>query len=92
METTSLAASIVASAPGDTPGEKADLAFKRALRTLIQGIAGAFPAAGAGTVVLSTDYWHSFSFACLAALIAAVVSFLQNIAAFLPADPVGKSS
>jgi hypothetical protein len=55
-------------------------------RTLLQGIAGAFPSAGVGTVVLTTSYWQTFGFACLAALIAALVSFLQNVAAVLP-DP-----
>jgi hypothetical protein len=91
METASLSASIVGSAPGDA-GQKARLAFLRALRTLIQGIAGAFPAAGAGTMILSTDYWHTFAFACLAALISAAVSFLQNVANFLPTDPTQKPS
>lgn len=92
MGTASLSASIVGSAPGDTVNQKARLALLRALRTLIQGIAGAFPAAGAGTVILSTDYWHTFGFACLAALISAIVSFLQNVAGFLPTDPTQRPS
>lgn len=49
--------------------------------------ARAFPSAGAGTVVLSTGYWQTFGYACLAALITAVVSFLHNAASILPEDP-----
>lgn len=61
-------------------------ALVRALRTLIQGIAGAFPAAGAGTAILTAGYWQTFGYSCLAAGITAVVSFLNNIATFLPED------
>ena len=85
----SLTSIVVGSSPSDGGGgrSKVQLAFLRALRTFIQGLAAAFPSAGAGTVVLSTGYWETFSYACIAALITAIVSFLQNVAAFLPADP-----
>jgi hypothetical protein len=61
-------------------------AFVRAIRTLIQGIAAAFPAAGPGSAILSASYWQTFAYSCLAAVITAVVSFLNNIAQFLPED------
>ena len=63
------------------------IAALRALRTLIQGIAAAFPAAGAGIAVLHSTCWQTFGYSCLAALIAALVSFLQNVAGILPEDP-----
>ena len=75
---------IFASAPGATPKARVQQAFLRALRTFLQGIADAFPTAGAGMMVLATGYWTAFLYACLAALIAALVSFLQNVADFLP--------
>lgn len=78
---------LAGSSPGATIGRKAKLALLRALRTLIQGIASAFPSAGAGTVVLSTGYWETFGYACIAAGITALVSFLQNVATILPTDP-----
>lgn len=59
------------------------IAGLRALRTLLQGIAGAFPAAGVGATVLSLSYWTTFGYSCLAAGITAFVSFLQNMADFL---------
>ena len=77
-------------APGETFGERVKLAAFRALRTFLQGVAGAFPSAGAGAAILTTGYWETFGFACLAALIAGVVSFLQNIADFFPVDPTQK--
>lgn len=83
----SMTTAVIGSSPGRTSGKKVRLASLRALRTLIQGIAAAFPSAGAGTVVLSTGYWQTFGYACIAALITAVVSFLQNVATFLPEDP-----
>ena len=86
-----IAAKILGSSPGGTVGEKAKIAFLRALRTLIQGVAGAFPAAGAGVAILSTGYWQTFGYGCVAALVTAIVSFLQNIASFLPEDPTQTS-
>lgn len=80
------ATSIMAAAPG-SGWEKIRTAGLRALRTLLQGIAGAFPAAGVGTAILSAGYWTTFGYSCLAALIAALVSFLHNVAGILPGDP-----
>jgi hypothetical protein len=77
---------LVGGSPGTKIADRIAPAFWRALRTLLQGIAGAFPSAGVGTVVLTAGYWQTFLFACVAALIAALVSFLQNVAAVLP-DP-----
>ena len=79
---------------GRSPGSitaRLETAALRALRTLLQGIAAAFPAAGAGTVVLQTTYWETLGYSCLAALIAAIVAFLQNVAGFLPEDPTQQS-
>src|SRR5262245_32093085 len=89
-ETASVAAAIIGSSPASSFGEKVKLALWRALRTLLQGVAGAFPSAGAGTVVLSTGYWETFAYACLAAVVTALVSFIQNVAEFLPDDPTQK--
>lgn len=75
---------------GRSPGslrQRITTAALRALRTLIQGIAAAVPAAGAGTVVLETSYWKAFGYSCLAAVIVAIVSFLHNVAGLLPEDP-----
>lgn len=77
-------AGVFGSAPGPTWRDRMRLALLRALRTLVQGLAGAFPTAGAGMMVLSTGYWQAFGYACLAAVVAAAVSFLQNVAEFLP--------
>ncbi|MGL5829335.1 MAG: hypothetical protein ACRC0L_07180 [Angustibacter sp.] len=81
---------VLGSSPASTIGEKAEKAAYKAARTLIQGVAGAFPSAGAGTVVLSTGYWQTFGYVCIAAAITALVSFLQNVAEFLPDDPTQK--
>jgi hypothetical protein len=81
---------IIGRSPGNWP-ENINTAALRALRTLLQGIAAAFPAAGAGTVILQTTYWNTFGYSCLAALIAALVSFIQNVAGFLPEDPTRRS-
>lgn len=77
----------VISSAAEDPGKgwsKVRVAFLRALRTFLQGVAGAFPAAGAGMAILSSTYWLTFGYSILAALIASVVSFLQNLASFLP--------
>lgn len=83
----SIVTAVAARAPGITFSDRLRTALLRALRTLLQGLAGAFPAAGMGTVVLTTSYWTSFGYAALAALITALISFLQNVADFLPTDP-----
>ena len=49
-------------------------------------MAAAFPAAATGSALLSTSYWQTFGYSCLSALVTAVVSFLNNIALFLPED------
>jgi hypothetical protein len=87
---TGLTHAIIGRSPGSFPA-RLDTAALRALRTLLQGIAAAFPAAGAGTVVLQTTYWKTFGYSCLAALIVAIVAFLQNVAGFLPEDPTQQS-
>jgi hypothetical protein len=79
-------AALAAHAPG-AGGEKFRLAALRALRTTLQGVGGAVPSAGIGTMMLTTGYWTAFGFSCLAAGVAGVVSFLHNIAEFLPEDP-----
>ena len=73
--------------PGGSFTEVARKASLRALKTLIQGIAAAFPAAGAGAAILSIGYWETVGYSLLAAVITAFVSFLNNIATFLPQDP-----
>ncbi len=81
---------LLGSSPGGTIKEKARVAFLRALKTLIQGIAAAFPSGGAGAAILGTGYWKTFGVACLTALITAFASFLNNVATFLPDDPSQK--
>lgn len=78
---------LVGGSPGDTVGQKLGVASLRALRTFLQGLAAAFPAAGAGAEILSTGYWETFGYSVLSALIAAVVSLIQNAASILPEDP-----
>jgi hypothetical protein len=77
---------ILSSSPGATLGEKAKGAALRAVRTLVQGVAAAFPSAGAGAAILSKGYFLTLGYSCLAALITAAVSFLNNVATFLPED------
>jgi hypothetical protein len=76
--------------PGATWAARFKLAFLRAFRTLLQGIAGAFAAAGAGSSVIDASYWKSFEFAIIGAGLTAAASFLNNIAGFLPPDPTQK--
>ena len=83
----STTATVLGSSPGATAADKARGAALRALRTLLQGVAAAFPAAGPGSALLGTSYWQTFGYSCLAALITAGVSFLNNVATFLPEDP-----
>lgn len=68
-------------------GARLKLAGLRALRTFIQGVAGALIAGGPGSSALSVSYWEAFGVAVIGAAIAALASFLQNIATFLPDDP-----
>lgn len=83
----SIVTAVAAHAPGITFSERLSAAMLRALRTLLQGLAGAFPAAGMGTAILTTSYWTSFGYAALAAVVTALISFLHNVADFLPTDP-----
>lgn len=72
-------------------GHKVQLALLRSLRTLLQGLAAALPAAGVGTAILSTSYWATVGYSVLAAFVTAGASFLQNVATFLPDDPTQAS-
>jgi hypothetical protein len=78
---------VLGGSPGEDFGEKAKLAFFRALRTFIQGLAASFGTGAVGTSILTATYWEAFGVSVLGALITAAVSFLQNIAGFLPTDP-----
>ena len=82
-----IASALFGSAPGTTFKDNVKLAALRALRTLIQGWVAAFPASGAGAEILNAGYWETVGYSALAAVIAAFVSFLQNIAKILPDDP-----
>jgi hypothetical protein len=68
------------------PGEKAKQAAWRALRTLLQGVVGAFPAAGPGSTILDVTYWEMWWASVLVAVTAALVSFLQNLLSLFPSD------
>lgn len=72
-------------------GHKVQLAALRSLRTLLQGLAAAMPAAGVGSTILSSSYWATVGYSCLAALVTAGASFLHNVASFLPDDPTQAS-
>ena len=81
---------IFGSAPGEDWRDRVKGAGARMIRTFMQGVAGAFPSAGAGTTILTVGYWEAFGYAVLAAFIGAVISFLQN--AFGPGtDPSQKA-
>lgn len=82
----SLTSNILGGAPGDTPGQKARKAAWRALRTLLQGVVAAFPAAGPGSTFVDVTYWRMWWASVLVAATAAVVSFLQNLLAIIPSD------
>jgi hypothetical protein len=86
------AAVVLGGSPGGSVREKAKVAFFRALRTFIQGVAGSFGTGAVGTSVLDAGYWEAFGVSVLGALITAVVSFLQNAASFLPEDPTQKKT
>ena len=78
---------LIGSTPVGPPRERLELAVMRSLRTLLQGIAAAIPAASAGSAMLSIGYWTAIGYSCLGAVVTAGVSLLQNIAKFLPDDP-----
>ena len=68
-------------------GRKVLLAFLRALKTFIQGVAAALVSAFPGEHFFDVSYLKAFGFSVLAAGITAGASFLQNVAGFLPDDP-----
>jgi len=82
-----LAASFGSLAKAIPAVQRLKLAALRALRTTLQAVAAAFPSAGAGAELLGSGYWKTFAYSLLAAGISGVVSFLNNIATFLPEDP-----
>lgn len=83
----SAAAVVFGSSPGPSFPATAKLAFFRALRTFIQGVAASFGTGAVGTSILTATYWEAFGVSVLGALITAGVSFLQNVATFFPDDP-----
>lgn len=85
-----LAAVLFGSSPATSWGKKILLAFLRALRTFIQGTAGALVSAFPGQAFFDVSYWKAFGFSVLAAGITAAASFLYNVAGFLPDDPTQK--
>jgi hypothetical protein len=92
-ETTGAAAinatSIIARAPGKG-WAKVRIAGLRALRTFLQGVGGAIPSASVGAAILTASYWTTLGYSCLAAGVAALVSFAQNVVNFLPEDPAAQ--
>jgi hypothetical protein len=78
---------LLGSTPSGPPRVRLEMALMRSLRTLLQGVAAAVPAASAGSAVLSISYWTAIGYSCLGAAITAGVSLLQNLANFLPDDP-----
>jgi hypothetical protein len=70
--TVQIGKALFGSAPGATLGATLKLAFLRALRTFIQGVVAALPAAGVGTGILDASYWETFGYSVIAAAIAAL--------------------
>jgi hypothetical protein len=83
----SAAAVVLGRSPGTTFGATVKLAFLRAIRTFIQGVAASFGTGLIGTSLLTATYWEAFGVSVLGALITAGASFLQNVATFFPEDP-----
>lgn len=81
--------SISATLLGGSPG-KGMLKFRKALwrsfRTLLQGLVGAFPAAGPASTIVDATYWRMWWASAVVAGTAAFVSLLQNLLAIMP-DP-----
>ena len=75
------------SSPGESLGDKATLAFWRAVRTFIQGVVAAAGTGAAATQLLDATYWEGLGVSVLGALFTALLSFLQNVAKILPDDP-----
>jgi hypothetical protein len=79
-------ASLLGGSPAATFKEKVRKATWRAGRTLLQGIVGAFPAAGPASTVVDATYWRTWWASVLVAMTAALVSFMQNVVSAIP-DP-----
>ena len=75
----SAVANLLGGPTGATSGEKISKALWRALRTLLQGIVAAFPAAGPGSTILDVTYWKMWWVSVLVAATTALVSLLQNL-------------
>lgn len=82
----SLTAILLGGSSANTILEKVRKAAWRALRTLLQGVVGAFPAAGPASTIVDATYWKMWWASVLVALTAAFVSFLQNVVSIIP-DP-----
>jgi hypothetical protein len=81
---------LLGSSPGGSWRDKVKLALWRATRTFLQGLAASFGTGAVGSAYLDTGYWEAVAVSIGGALITAVVSFLQNVASFLPTDPTQK--
>jgi hypothetical protein len=81
---------VLGSSPGTTFGDKLQVASLRATRTFLQGVAAAFPTGGVAASALDAGYWKAFGVAVVGAAITALVSFINNVASFLPEDPTQK--
>jgi hypothetical protein len=77
---------LLGGSPGGTVSSRLANAGWRALRTFLQGVLAAFPAAGPGSTLLDTTYWKTFWVGCISAATAAFVAFLQNGLSVIP-DP-----
>ena len=81
-----VAALLFGGSPGTTFLVKVKKAAWRALRTFLQGVVGAFPAAGPASTIVNAAYWTTWRAGVVVAATGAVVSFLQNVVSAIP-DP-----
>ena len=82
----SVAATLFGGSPAATFLDKVKKAAWRAVRTLLQGVVAAFPAAGPASTIVNATYWRTWQASVLVALTASLVSFLQNVVSAIP-DP-----
>jgi hypothetical protein len=82
----SVTANLVGGSTGASTREKFVKACWRSLRTLLQGLVAAFPAAGPASTIVDATYWSTFGASAVVAVTAAVVSLLQNLLSIVP-DP-----